>query len=575
MSLIREQIGDLLARAVEAAQQDGSLPAFATPEVAVERPQNPEHGDYASTLPLKLARAARMSPVAIANALVAHLPATDFVAKVTIAGAGFVNFTLADPWLAAQVDQILAAGEAYGNVNLGNGARVQVEFVSANPTGPLHAGSGRGAALGDTLAGLLARAGYAVEREYYVNDAGTRMLAFFASAYARYAQQLGITASVPKDGYHGSYVVDLGTELAGEHGRRYLDEDISAKLRQETVAAEFWQGLSESQQEAVGRLGHLGIERMIARARADMDSLGVQFDCWFREQSLFDANLVPDTIEYLRARGHIDTREGAVWFTTSNLGEDKDNVLVRSNGIPTYFASDIAYHRDKFLLRGFERVIDIWGADHQGHVPRMKAAMEALGVSSDRLTILIHQMITLKRGEEIVRMSKRTGDIVTLREVIDEVGADACRFFFLARSADSQMDFDLELAKAQSLENPVYYVQYAHARNASVLRYATEHGLAPGGDASLLTHPAELALIRHMVRFPELVADTAQRLEPHHLTYYAQELARLFHLFYEKCRVVSSDQPDLSRARLQLVKAAQVVLANTLHLIGVNAPEQM
>ncbi|MHB1415937.1 MAG: arginine--tRNA ligase [Chloroflexota bacterium] len=554
LTLVKDEIAGLLAKAVEGAQSDGSLPAFTVPEVPVERPQNPGHGDYASTLPLKLARAARMSPAAIARVLQAHLPAVDYLAKVEIAGPGFINFTLSDAWLARQVDDILAAGESFGDVDLGQGTRVQVEFVSANPTGPLHAGSGRGAALGDTLAGILARAGYVAEREYYVNDAGSRMQAFFASAFARYAQQFGEDVEVPADGYHGSYVEDLGRDLAEEFGRRYLDM---------------------AREEAVPELGDLALSRMVARARADMDAMGVTFDRWFHEQSLFDRNLINSTIDVLRERGFIAEREGAVWFTSSTLGEDKDNVLIRSNGIPTYFASDIAYHRDKFLIRGFNRVIDIWGADHQGHVPRMKTSMEALGVPPDRLTILIHQMITLRRGEEIVRMSKRTGDIVTLREVLEEVGRDACRFFFLARSADSQMDFDLELAKTQSAENPVYYVQYAHARIASILRYAAELNLTATGDVSLLSHPAELTLIRQMLMLPELIADAAQRLEPHHLPYYAQELARLFHLFYQQCRVAVAEEPEVSQARLKLVRAAQVVLANTLGLMGVTAPEQM
>ncbi|MDA8217491.1 MAG: arginine--tRNA ligase, partial [Dehalococcoidales bacterium] len=370
LTLVKDEIAGLLAKAVEGAQSDGSLPAFTVPEVPVERPQNPEHGDYASTLPLKLARAARMSPAAIARVLVSHLPEVDYLAKVVIAGPGFINFTLSDAWLARQVDEILAAGESFGNVDLGHGARVQVEFVSANPTGPLHAGSGRGAALGDTLAGILAKAGYVAEREYYVNDAGSRMQAFFASAFARYAQQFGEDAEVPADGYHGAYVEDLGRDLAEEFGRRYLDM---------------------AREEAVPELGGLALSRMVARARADMDAMGVTFDRWFHEQSLFDRNLINSTIDVLRERGYIAEREGAVWFTSSTLGEDKDNVLIRGNGIPTYFASDIAYHRDKFLIRDFERVIDIWGADHQGHVPRMKASMEALGIPPDRLTILIHQ----------------------------------------------------------------------------------------------------------------------------------------------------------------------------------------
>ncbi len=550
--MVRDEIAQLLLASAQKAQARKTLPPVAIAEVAVERPGQPEHGDYASSLPLKLARAARMSPLAIARAIVDEIAPSEFVSKVDIASPGFINVTLSDRWLARQVDVIIGAGTDFGNVPIGHGEKTQIEFVSANPTGPLTAASGRGGALGDTLANVLAAAGFDVEREYYVNDAGSRMEAFYHTVFARYCQVLGAPGEVPEEGYLGVYVVDLARDIVQEYGNQFLEMP---------------------REKAISELGRVAINRMIEAARHDLSALGIRYDNWYSEQSLYDSRLVARTIELLRQRGYTDEREGAVWFSSGALGEDKDNVLIRSNGAPTYFASDIAYHYDKFLIRKLDRVIDVLGADHQGHIPRMKAAVSALGVDTARLQMIVHQMITLRRGEEIVRMSKRTGDIVTLREVIDEVGADACRFFFLSRSADSQMDFDLDLAKQQSAENPVYYVQYAHARIASILRYAGDVDLA-SAEVSLLRAEPELTLIRKMLQLPELVEMAATQLAPHHLPHYAQDLAAVFHSFYKQCRVVTEDE-ELTRARLKLVESAKVVLAKTLALMGVSAPEQM
>ncbi|MBI2941428.1 MAG: arginine--tRNA ligase [Chloroflexi bacterium] len=555
--VVKDEIVQLLTAAGASAQGKGLLPPLTLPEAPIERPANPAHGDYASSLPLKLARAARMNPMQIARVLVGELPSSAMFARVETAPPGFINFSLGPAWLAEQVNAIVAVGPDFGHIPLGRGERVQVEFVSANPTGPLTAASGRGGALGDCLARILQLAGYRTSREYYVNDTGAQLEAFSQTLYARYAQLLGRDVPVPAHGYHGSYMIDLAREILAAEGERYLS------LPPEQAAAE---------------LGRIGRDRLIADARATLADMGIVYDCWFSEQSLYDSSLVARVLDLLRQSGYVEDREGAVWFTSSALGESpgdqKDNVLVRSNGIPTYFASDIAYHYDKLVIRGFDRVIDIWGADHQGHVPRMKAAITALGIDPDRLPIIIHQMITLRRGEEIVRMSKRTGDIVTLREVLDEVGADAARFFFLSRSADAHMDFDLDLAARQSKENPVYYVQYAHARTASILRNAGP--LDDGsGDVSLLRHDAELALIKKMLQFPEVVELAARNDEPHHIPHYALELASVFQQeFYEHCRVLSDDEAQ-TRARLKLVRAAKAVLGNTLRLMGIGAPEQM
>ncbi len=552
--MLKQGLIELLAQAASQAQQAGKLPSVALPEVIVERPQNPEYGDYASSFPLKLARATGLSPLTIANDMVALMVPTPEIDSIAVAPPGFINFTLKSDWLNSQVESILKAGDAYGNIDLGQGSRVQIEFVSVNPTGPLHIGHGRGAILGSTLANVLTAADYRVEREYYINDAGSQIDVFYRSLYARYQQSLGVDAEIPADGYLGSYMIDLAKEIIAEEGDRFL-----------TLPG----------QEAVSQLGQLGLEKIIKQIKGDLELVGVSFEVWFSERSLYNNGQYQKAVSLLRQGGYIGEKEGATWFVSTALGEDKDNVVVRSDGSPTYFAADIAYHYNKFLERKFDKVINIWGADHQGHISRMKAVVGALGINPERLKVIIAQMVTLCRGKELVRISKRSGDIITLREVVEEVGADACRFFFLSRSADSQMDFDLELAKRESADNPVYYVQYAHARIASILRLAQQRGIDYGdGDVSLLVTETELTLIRKMLLLPEIIETVAYTLEPHHLTYYAQDLATVFHSFYKQCRVISQNEA-LTKARLKLVAAAKLVLANTLHLMGMTAPEKM
>jgi len=552
--MVRHKLADNLQRAVQSAQNAGEIAFTTLPEIIIERPQTAGHGDYASGLALRLARSVRMSPLHLAELLVQRLEPLPEIESVTIAAPGFINFRLKREWLVGLVSHILASPDTYGNVDFGRNGRVQIEFVSANPTGPLHVGHGRGAVLGSTLANVLTAAGYQTQKEYYVNDLGNQIRTFGRSLLARYRELLGISAEVPADGYHGEYVIDLARSIIETHGRRFLE-------------------LPDD--DAVAALSTIGTALVTEGIRRDLSSLNVEFDEWFSEKSLHDSGEYDHVMSLLRQGGYVADRDGAVWFESSLLGEDKDNVLVRTDGSPTYFASDIAYHYDKFIRRGFDRVIDIWGADHQGHIPRMKAVVKTLGKDPDQLTVITCQLVTLRRGTEVVKVSKRSGDVVMLQELVEEVGRDACRYNFLCRSADSQMDFDIELAKSQSSENPVYYVQYAHARIASILRTAAEKGIAiEAADALLLKEDAELDLIRVLARLPEVVDEVARTLEPHHLPYYAQELATAFHVFYKQCRVLN-DNREVTQARLALVRAAKVVLRRTLNLMGVSAPEQM
>jgi arginyl-tRNA synthetase len=555
--MIKDEIGQLVQAAVRKAQEAGDLPAAAIPDAPIERPQRPEHGDYGTGLAMRMARAAQMSPLDIATIIARHIDGesqSGVFAAVEVAPPGFINFRLSRDWLAAQVDAVLAAGPEFGNVPIGAGTRVQVEFVSANPVGPIHVGNGRGLALGDTLARVLSAAGFEVQREYFVNDAGTQTDIFAETLYIRYQQLFGRDVDIPEGGYPGEYMIDLARALKDEFG--------DSLLRPEG-------------EEKPPEVNDRGVALMLENIREDLDAIGVQYDNWFSERSVYEDGTYEKTMALLRERGFVSEREGAVWFVSSSLGEEKDNVLVRSSGAPTYFASDIAYHYDKFVTRGFDRVINIWGADHQGHVPRMKAAVTALDVDPDRLEIIIYQLVTLKRGDEVIRLSKRAGDIITLRSVVEEVGADAARYNFVTRAADSHMEFDIELAKRQSAENPVYYVQYAHARIAGILAQASERGVSyEDGDVGLLKEDAELDLVRKMLRLPELIEQIALSNEPHQLPYYATEMATAFHDFYEKCRVLSDDEP-LSRARLKLVSAAKTVLARSLGLMGMSAPERM
>ncbi|MDD5093632.1 MAG: arginine--tRNA ligase [Dehalococcoidia bacterium] len=553
--MIRQRITQLLEQAALQAQVEGLIPQVSLPEILLEHPQNPEHGDYAATVALKLARVAKMNPLGIAEAIVKALPPViEGVDKVTVLRPGFINFVLTRDWLTGHVDEIINQAERYGDSSLGKGSRIQLEFVSVNPTGPLHVGHGRGAVLGSTLARVLSAAGYTVEKEYYINDAGNQIFNFFASLHARYLKVLGQPAQLPEDGYRGEYVIEIAREIVKEKGDRFLKLDPK---------------------EAIKTVGRIGFDKVIAAIKDDLKLLDVEFDVWFSEQTLYDSGQFERVLALLKKDNHVEEREGALWFVSTGLGEDKDNVLIRSSGVPTYFAADIAYHHNKFVERGFDRVIDVWGADHQGHVSRMKTAIGALGIDPSRLEILISQMVSLRRGEEVVKVSKRTGQLITLREVVEEVGPDVCRFFFLSRSASSQMDFDLELAKQESMDNPVYYVQYGHARIAGILRLAQEKGLDyTRGDVTLLTDDAELELIKKLILLPEIIELAATGLEPHHLPHYAQDMATAFHNFYEKCRVITEDEPR-TLARLKLMEAARIVLAKTLRLMGMNTPERM
>ncbi len=555
--LVKDTIAKAVADALESAHRDGVLNVDTVPLIEVERPNNPDHGDFATNLPLRLARAARSNPLQLAEAIAARVETGPEIASVASAPPGFINFRLSDRWLQEQVEVVRSAGDAFGAAQIGQGRKVMVEFVSVNPTGPVHVGHTRGAVLGSALANALAAAGYDVTREYYVNDAGSQMEAFYRSVWVRYQQALGREAQLPDNGYQGDYIADIAADIIQSEGDRYLELNDAAAIRS---------------------IGDLAREQMISVISEDLSAIGVNFDNWFSERQLFQDKDYDRAMDRLREGGHLAERSGALWFNSTALGDDRDNVVVRSSGEPTYFASDIAYHFNKFDCRGFEWVIDIWGADHQGHVPRMKAAVTALGMEPENLTVLISQMVTLKRGDETVRASKRTGDFITLRELVDEVGVDACRYFFLARSPSTQMEFDMELATRESSENPVYYVQYAHARNASILKLAAERNIDySNGDVTLLNSPYELSLIRTMLRLPELIVQVAENLEPHHLPHYAMELATAFHHFYENCRVVSADAADndITLARLKLVSAAQVAFRRTLTLMGMSAPDRM
>jgi arginyl-tRNA synthetase len=554
---MKDTLRNAVRDALQACYEAQSLSSGTYPEFTLEVPNLSEHGDFAVNVAMMLAKAERMPPRKIAEILVAQLETRDSIwSRVEIAGPGFINFFLTPACWYQVLENVHRSASSYGASSMGAGKKIQVEFVSANPTGPLHIGHGRGAATGDAVAAVLQEAGYEVQREYYINDAGNQMDTLGRSIWLRYQELHGRTIEFPQDCYQGDYIVDIARQLADEHGAALLERD---------------------EQEVVAFCAQLGGEQIRAGIDSDLQSFGICFDNWYSEQSLYDRGLVARGIETLTERGYTYTEGGAVWLRTTEFGDDKDRVLVRANGATTYFASDIAYHQEKYE-RGFDTVIDVWGADHHGYVPRMKAMLAALGKEPDRLHIILVQLVNLLRGGEQVAMSTRGGTFVTLREVLDEVGRDACRFFFLMRRSDSQLDFDLELAKQQSNENPVYYVQYAHARVCSINQKAKDAGIeyAPSMevDVTRLALDEELALARLLSRYPEVVEAAALNYEPHRLTFYVQELAARFHSYYNQHRVIIEDV-ETTRARLYLVNAVKIVLANVLRVLGVSAPEQM
>ncbi len=554
---IRMDLTGLLINALHKTSEKGILPKVEAPAFVVEVPREKENGDFATNLAMLLAKPARTAPRKIAEALVAELDSSTLpLERVEIAGPGFINFYLQANWVLKVLPEIVKAGPAYGRVNMGQGKKVQVEFVSANPTGLLHMGNARGAALGDTLASLLDFAGYEVSREFYINDAGNQIEQFGCSLEVRYFQLLGKEAVMPEEGYHGDDIVDTMRGFVEKYGEQYVHVDM--KVRRE-------------------KLVQYALQEKLVAIKNSLENFGVHYDVWFSEQSLHASGFVDEAVTRLRNNGYLYENEDAWWFKGKEFGLEKDEVVVRSNGIPTYYAADIAYHMNKFQ-RGFQWVINIWGADHHGHVPRMKGAIKALGYDPDALQIIIMQLVRLYRGGEIVRMSKRTGQFVTLDELLEEVGTDAARFFFVMRSADSHLDFDLDLAKANSNDNPVYYVQYAHARICSILKQFSQQE-AKGEEVVLedifpLQEEAELALARKLADLPDEVASCVRDLAPHRMTRYVHEVAGLFHSFYNAHRVMTEDAV-LTKARLVLVEATRVVLVNCLHLLGVSAPEKM
>jgi arginyl-tRNA synthetase len=545
----REQLAKALEDAYAAAAGEGLLPRLELPPFVVEVPREREHGDFAANLALLLAGPSRKPPRAIARILAERIGAAP-VQAVEVAGPGFINFHLRPGWVLEAVSEALEAGPAYGRVDLGAGQKVQVEFVSANPTGLLHMGNARGAALGDTLASLLEFAGYTVEREFYINDAGHQIEKLALSMEARYRQALGQDAPVPEDGYHGLDLLETAQRFADRYGDACLAVPHAQRLKELTGFA-----LAEKLEAIKGTLA----------------GFGVRYDRWFAESELHESGRVEACLAALTARGFTYLKDDALWFAGQACGLEKDEVLVRTGGMPTYFAADIAYHVDK-LERGFTRIIDIWGADHHGHVARLHAALRALGLDEGALTVVIMQLVRLFQNGEMVRMSKRTGRFVTLEELVGEAGKDAARYFFVLRSAESHLDFDLDLARQQTNDNPVYYIQYAHARICSILRQLAEP--LPDPDISLLREEAELALARQIAWFPEEIVLAARQLAPHRLARYTHELAGLLHSFYNSHRVITGD-PDLTAARVALVGATRVVLRTACRIIGVGAPERM
>jgi arginyl-tRNA synthetase len=569
---MRDLLATLVRDALADAMAAGDIALTQLPDVALERPRDPSHGDWSTNVALISAKAAGMAPRALAEAVAGRIAGHPDVAAVEVAGPGFINLRLSDAALQRLAAQVREAHSDWGRVDLGHGKRVQVEFVSANPVGPLHVGHGRWAALGDSMARILAHAGWEVQREFYVNDAGVQMDIFAKSVAARYLEHCGVPVPFEDEWYQGTYIAEIADEICEQEG------DVWAKSPAAEREAHFRE---KAYAQVLEHLKHV------------LHGMGVDFDVWFSERRVHapgpdGRSEVDISIDRLREAGHIYEQDGATWFRSTaflEYGDDKDRVLRKADGDLTYFAADIAYHMDKFD-RGFDRVINIWGADHHGYVARMKAACAALGYPG-QLDVVIGQLVTLLRDGEIVRMSKRTGEMVTFEELLDEVGADAARYFFLRRSTDQPLDFDIGLAKEQSSENPVYYVQYAHARICSILRKAagmpdaTEPADVTAGrvvpvdaDLSLLTDPAELTLLRKLAELPEVVEQAAERLAPHKLTTYAEDLAATFHQFYTVCQVVSDDRA-LMGARLALVDASRITLATVLGLLGVDAPERM
>lgn len=590
---MKKDLATLIESALESLKSEGVLPSDLSVNVQIDRTRDASHGDFASNVAMVASKAAKSKPRDLAEKIVAALPESSQVAKVEIAGPGFINFTLTDAAGFAVVGAVLEAGEGYGHSTIGDDKPVQVEFVSANPTGPLHVGHGRGAAYGAAVADLLAAVGFKVHREYYVNDAGRQMDILAASVWLRYLDLCGENENdelpFPANGYQGDYVWDIAATLHREDGEafRHAAEIVLSNLPKDEPEGgdkeAYIDAVIHRARELLGDIAYrkvfdAGLNSILEDIRRDLEGFGVVYEEWFSERQLTENGAVGRAIERLKDAGHLYEKEGAWWFKSTDFGDEKDRVVVRDNGQTTYFASDIAYHMQK-LERGFERVIDVWGADHHGYVPRVKAALTALGDEADKLDVLLVQFAVLYRGGEKVQMSTRSGEFVTLRELREEVGDDAARFFYVMRKCEQHMDFDLDLAKSQSNDNPVYYIQYAHARVCSVFRqmedkamkFNQDNGLA---NLNLLTESHEQSLLTSLSRYPEMVENAALNHEPHQVAHFLRDLANEFHTYYNAHQFLVEDE-TVRDARLCLIRATQQVLANGLSLLGVSAPESM
>ena len=556
---INQQIEMVIKNAIDKAVENGQLVEIDLPQIMIEKPREEAFGDFSTNIAMQIVKQAKKAPRQIAEVIVQNINKEGtFINKVSVAGPGFINFYLDNEWLYETLSLIDERKEKYGEVNIGKGSKVMVEFVSANPTGPLHMGNARGGALGDCIASVLEKSGYDVTREFYVNDAGNQMEKFGISLEARYLQQLNGEESIefPEDGYQGEDIID--------HAKDYINEYGSALL----------QKTSEERRKA---LIDYALPKNIKRIHDGLVRYGIYYDCWFKESSLY-ASEIDETMNILKERGYLVEKEGAIWLDGEKAGLEKDEVLIRQNGFPTYMAADIAYHRNKFLKRGFDTVINLWGADHHGHVARMKAAMEAIGVSKDRLHIVLFQLVNLYQKGEIRKMSKRSGRAISVDDLLDEVGVDAARFFFNMKTSGSHLDFDMDLAVEQSNNNPVFYVQYAHARICNIIKKLQEENIerisSDEVNLTLLVQPEELNLIKRLAAYPEEITMSAQTLEPSRLTHYVMNVAADFHSFYNACRV-RGEQEDLLQARLFLVYCTKTVIKNVLDLLRIDAPERM
>jgi len=555
--MIKSTLKQIVREAAQRAHAEGHLPSDDFPDVEIEEPKNETHGDFSTNLAMIMAKVQKMAPRKIAEILQPYLEAAAaWIRQTDIAGPGFINFFIAPDAWGPVLTTIHAANDRYGASTVGEGRKIQVEFVSSNPTGPLHVGHGRGAAVGDSVARILAFSGYDVQREYYINDSGRQIRTLGLSVLLRYRALFGKTVDFPETCYQGDYIIEMARALKEQQGDRLL---------------------SQSEGKAVTACARYAAGLIIEGIRQDLLDFGVSFDQWFSEQSLYDSGRVDSCIATLRQKKQVYEKDGALWFKSTDFGDEKDRVVVRNNGITTYFASDIAYHQEKFE-RGFDRVIDVWGADHHGYIPRMKAAVAASGVNPDNFQVILVQLVNLLRGGAPVAMSTRAGEFVTLQDVVNEVGSDAARFLFLTRHYDSPLDFDLEVAKQKSNDNPVYYVQYVHARIASICRKA-EIDLPEGAPLdpqalAALTDPEDVRLIKQLNRYPDIVQTSARFMEPHRVTFYLMTLAGAFHSYYNRQRVLTDD-PITTKGRLYLVTAVQKVIRNGLALLGVSAPEHM